>query len=126
MLLVFCNLVEMLRMRESLILAMADTNALEECFDRQKKLVNRGSDRSLFSEHLQIECTSIVDHNHVNFVEHGSLLSKFPQMESGLAIDELCPTLRANLNFRNPECIQTLTLDGGLNNLKVTLHYQII
>ena len=126
MLLVFCNLIEMLRMRENLILAMADTTALEDCYNRQKKLVNREAERNLFSEHLHIECTSLVDHSYVNFVEHGSLLSKLPQMDSGLAVDEVCPTLRANLNFRNPECIQTLTLDGGLNNLKVTLHYQII
>ena len=123
MLLVFCNLIEMLRMRESLILSMADTSALEDCYNRQKSLVNKESDKNLFAEHLNIECVSLVEHNYVNFVEHGSLLSKLPRIDSGLAIDELCPTLRANLNFRNPESIQTMTLDGGLNNLKVTLHY---
>ena len=62
----------------------------------------------------------------VNFVEHGSLLAKIPDVDSGLAIDEMCPTMRSNLNFRNPESIQTLTLDGGLNNLRVTSHYQLI
>jgi hypothetical protein len=123
MLLVFCNLIEMLRMRENLIMSLADTNALEDCYNQQKKLVNKESDRNMFSDHLNIECVSLVNHNHVNFIEHGSLLSKIPLIDSGLEIDEVCPTLRANLNFRNPECIQTMTLDGGLNNLKVTLHY---
>lgn len=47
-------------------------------------------------------------------------------MTSGLAIDEICPTLRANLNFSNPDSIQSLVLDSGLNNLKVSVHYQII
>jgi hypothetical protein len=59
----------------------------------------------------------------INFIEHGSLLMKIPTLDSGLAIDEICPTLRANLNFRNPECIQQMSLDSGLSNLKITFHY---
>ena len=47
----------------------------------------------------------IMDKEKINFVEHGSLLAKIPEIDSGLAIDEICPTLRSNLNFRNPECI---------------------
>lgn len=61
----------------------------------------------------------------VNFVEDGSLLAHLPG-RSGLAVDELCPSLRANLNMRNPESIQTLMLDGGLANLKCTVHYQLV
>jgi hypothetical protein len=122
MLLIFCNLIELLKMRECLILNVIDTVSLEECFNQQKKLVNQSSMKTLHSAHLGIEC-SIPDQTMVNFVEDGNLLSKIPELDSGLAIDEICPTLRSNLNFRSPECIQITSLDGGLNNLKITLHY---
>lgn len=77
----------------------------------------------LHSQPLNITCASILEDDQVNFVEQGSLLAKHPDPTSGLAIDEVCPTLRASLNFMNPESIQTLMLDGGLNNAKVSLHY---
>ena len=82
--------------------------------------------KSLHAQGLDINCNMITEQGQVNFIEHGSLLFKLPENDSGLAIDEICPTLRSNLNFRNPECIQLTTLDGGINNLRVTLHYQII
>jgi hypothetical protein len=41
----------------------------------------------------------------MNYIEEGSLLQKYPDMTSGLAIDEICPSLRANLNFSNPDSI---------------------
>jgi hypothetical protein len=74
---------------------------------------------------LGIDCEGVLGPDKVNFIEHGSLLFKVKE-DSGLAIDEICPSLRANLNFRNPECIQMTSLDGGLNNLRVTLHYQLV
>ena len=67
--------------------------------------MNKESERSIFSEHLNIQCSQFIDSELVNFVEQGSLLFNHPHVDSGLAIDEICPTLRANLNFRSPESI---------------------
>lgn len=103
--LVFCNLADLLRMREALIMQLADTKVLEEIFDQQKKLAGRSELGVLHSQHLNIDCNSILDEGQINFIECGSLLAKFPETSSGLAIDEVCPTLRANLNFMNPESI---------------------
>lgn len=99
---------------------------LGDIYDQQKKLAGRSELGLLHSQHLNIDCNSILDPDQVNFIESGSLLAKNPELSSGLAIDELCPTLRANLNFMNPESVQTMVLDAGLNNVKVTLHYQVI
>lgn len=126
MLLVFCNLVELLRMREDLILSLTETQVLEECFTYQKRLVHQDTLSTSLQQHLNIQCVGLIDHAQVNFVEHGSLLAKIPGLDSGLAIDEVCPTLRATLNFQNPECVQVMTLDGGLQNMSTTLHYQVM
>lgn len=39
-LIIFCNLVDVMRMREELILQLADSSALDAIFTKQKKLVN--------------------------------------------------------------------------------------
>lgn len=113
-------------MREDLILSLTETQMLEECFTNQKRLVHQDTLSTSHQQHLNIQCTGLVEHGLVNFVEHGSLLAKVPGLDSGLAIDEVCPTLRATLNFQNPECVQVMTLDGGLQNMSTTLHYQVM
>jgi hypothetical protein len=54
MLLVFCNLVELLRMRENLILCLAETQLLDECFRHQKQLVHQDSLQTAHQQHLNI------------------------------------------------------------------------
>ena len=105
---------------------LVDTMALSEIYDNQKKIAGRSELGVLNSQSLNINCSSILEDDQVNFMEQGSLLAKHPDPNSGLAIDEICPTLRACMNFMNPESIQTLMLDGGIINVKVSLHYQII
>jgi hypothetical protein len=41
MLLVFCNLVEVIRLRENLILAVSESIALQDLFDNLKDLGNK-------------------------------------------------------------------------------------
>ena len=126
LLLVFCNLVELLRMRESLILTLSESHTLESCFNEQKKILKCSNLATTNTSNLNVECNSIVASGMVNFVEHGNLLAKIPEMDSGLAIDEVCPTIRANLDFQNTESVQIMALDGGLQNLTTTLHYQLV
>jgi len=52
-----------------------------------------------FPSHLNLETTQIVEQGMVNYMEHGSLYVKIPDCDSGLAIDEVCPTIRSHLNF---------------------------
>ena len=47
MLLVFCNLIELLKMRECLIVNVIETLTLDECFSSQKRAVNMTSVKSL-------------------------------------------------------------------------------
>ena len=62
-------------------------------------MVNKESLKCLFSDHLKINSDSLIDQSLVNFIEDGNLTSKIPGTNSGLAIDELCPNIRAHLNF---------------------------
>lgn len=105
-------------------MALTETKALERCYNWQKKGLGV-SHKTQFEQDLGLEFPLSVDKQHVNFVEHGSLLAKIPDPDSGLAIDEISVTIRSNLNFMNSECLQTLSLDGGLANLTASTHYQL-
>jgi hypothetical protein len=110
---------------------LIDTITLDQVFDSQKRILGLKHFKTVCAQQLDIDTKSMVDRKFCNFVEHGSLLYKMQNQEdqlslSGLAIDEICPTMSANLNFSNSDCIQMLVLDGGLSPLKVTMHYQLI
>ena len=46
MLLVFCNLLEVLRLRESLVVALSESSALQDIFNQLKELANKSSLRT--------------------------------------------------------------------------------
>ena len=47
MLIVFCNLLEVLRLRESLIVALSESTALQEIFNNLKDIANKSSLKTL-------------------------------------------------------------------------------
>jgi len=53
----------------------------------------------MYPTHMNMESSSLIEKGMVNFIEHGSLYVKIPEINSGLAIDEICPTIRSHLNF---------------------------
>lgn len=58
----------------------------------------------------------------INFFEEGSLTD----LSVDFAINEMDPSMTANLNFMNSESFQCLVLDGGLQDLRAVLHYQLM
>jgi len=50
MLTLFCNCIELLRIRQELILCLSETKLLEEVYDEQAKLVNRTNYKHAFND----------------------------------------------------------------------------
>jgi len=53
MLKLFCNLLELIRMRDSLILGVSETVLLEDVFEQQKKLLNKQGTKLYFPEQIK-------------------------------------------------------------------------
>lgn len=98
MLLVFCNLVEVMRLREQLITNLSESQVLGDFYLQLRDMVNRNNFKMLFQNPLVFE-TFTVSNDQINFVEDGSLTD----VDIDLAINEFDTNLRSNLNFMNTE-----------------------
>ncbi|CDW75700.1 UNKNOWN [Stylonychia lemnae] len=121
MLLVFCNLIEVIRLRELMITNLSETQVLTDFYMHLRDLVNRSNYKLLYQNQLIFE-TFAVSKEQINFVEDGSLTD----VDIDLAINEYDSNLRSNLNFMNSESVQCLVLDGGVSELRAATTYQVL
>ena len=122
MLILVCNNVELLRLRRLLLNAVIQTKQLQNVFEAQNKLTN-GQGKVFFDSPLNFEDTgiekSLLD---ISFVDDGNLTD----VDIDLAVNEFDPSLRANLDFADPENFKILICPMGLEELRATLHYQLM
>ena len=119
MLLIFCNLVEVMRLREKLVLDLTETSVLTEIYDVMKDLVNRSSLKYLAQSPIPFQAVDGMSREQINFFEDGSLST----MEVDLAVNEFDPSFKSNVNFMNSESVQCLVLDSGVQELRAVVHY---
>lgn len=110
MLILFCNLIEVIRLRERLIADVTESKILSEVFDTLKDLANKGGLNQLAKTPIPFHQPDGSSSDHVNFFDDGTLTGH----ELDLAVNEFDSTLKANLNFMNSESVQCLVLDNGL------------
>jgi len=94
---------------------------LEGIYKKQRDLVNRSGYHIYFQTSLNFDAFQI-SKDHVNYVDEGSSTG----VEMSLAINEFDSSLRANINFMNADSIKCMVLEGGLQELRATLHYQLM
>ena len=73
MLLIFCNLVEVMRLREKLVLDLTETSVLTEIYDVMKDLVNRSSLKYLAQSPIPFQAIDGMSREQINFFDDGSL-----------------------------------------------------
>lgn len=95
MLILFCNLVELIRLREVLIKGLSECAILSEVYNYQKEIVNRPSYTEFFNQKLGLE--SLIHRENINYIEEGIMFDN----NIGLAINEYDDNLRSNINFMN-------------------------
>jgi len=86
------------------------------------KLVNRHNYRVGFNDQINFD-NYLIDQSHsnsLNYIDYGGAM--FIDLE--LAINEFDPTLRSNLNFRNPDSFKMLATSAGVEELRAAVHYQ--
>jgi hypothetical protein len=119
-----CNTVEILRLRRQLIDAVVQTKVLEEVYEKQCKTASKDG-RVYFKEKFNFDDPSVSKQEKlmmVNFVDDGATSG----VDIDLAVNEFDPTMRANLNFGDPESFKILMCPLGLEELRICLHYQLL
>jgi hypothetical protein len=113
-----CNTVELLRLRNELMMCLSECVALQDLYKYQVKLANRSSLNPLFAESLAFEHGQHED-DEINFLDDGP--SSFINIE--LAINEIDPVIASNLNFRSADAFRIMILSSGLEEIRLILHY---
>jgi hypothetical protein len=118
MLVMSCNLVEVLRLREELILRLHETDILSFTYKQQLKCVNKDSFKLFLSDSLPFETTQIMKDS-MNMVDYND----GSKIEFDLPFREFDNTLKAALDFKSESCLKALMTDLGVEELRAVLHY---
>lgn len=114
-----CNALEVMRVRQELMMCVSECSMLEELFLRQAKRCNMASLKASYAEGLSFP-SRLAEPSEINYVDDGPA----SHLTVDLAIRELDPTLLSNLNFRSPDAFKIMVTNSGLEELRLILHYQ--
>lgn len=116
-----CNAIELMRIRQELMMCISECKMLETVFLRQAKRCNLTSLKPGYAEGLTFD-HGILEPGSLNFVDDGPAC----MLKIDLAINELDPVLGSNLNFRSADAFKILVTKSGLEEARVILHYQVM
>ena len=116
-----CNAVELVRMRQELMMSISEVKVLQDLYTRQVNLCNMASLKATYSESLTFD-PGFLEKDMINYVDHGPA----SMLEIELAISELDEDMKSNLNFRSPDAFKILLTRSGLEELRTVLHYQMM
>jgi len=117
MLILTCNLAEVLRLRNTLIIALEQAHVLEDIYNSQMKLMSKeGTSRFKDPFNFQNYIANNGE-NFVNFIDEGPA----DDIKIELAVNEFDPKLRNCMNFTDSECVKALMLPIGLEEMRAVV-----
>jgi hypothetical protein len=119
----YCNIVELLRLRNELILARSETAVLESVYAEQKVICGNKGIKMYFEEGISF--SSVAEDrakDYIDYVEEGPGYG----LNIDLAICEFDAKLVSNLNFRHPDALKLCCTTSGLEEVRAALTYQIM
>jgi hypothetical protein len=117
-----CNCIEMLRLRQILILAIEQKTVLEQVYHQQCSFVRREALIYLKEPFKFPNEINDPRPHFVNFIQDGPA----SDLKICLAIDEFDSKLRSTINFTDSECFKALILPLGLEELRAIAAYEIM
>jgi len=115
-----CNLLEVLRLREELIVRASECAILEKIYQKQYEVVGK-SLKVNYSDQINFN-TQPIWKDQINIVDSNHGRNKV----FDLPFMEYDNTLAVNLDLRSESCIKALMTDLGVEELRGILHYQIM
>ncbi len=95
----YCNMIELHRIRSEIILTTSECSILSQIYKQQCEFVNLKNAKLLNDEAISFDPLDFLDSKHVDFTEHGP--SHFETID--LAVREFDKCFLSNFNFRNPD-----------------------
>ena len=118
MLVLCCNMMEVIRLKEELVQRIHETDLLSITYKQQLKLVNKDSFKLVLNDPINFETQALLKDN-MNMVD----VNDGSKVDFDLAFREFDYTLRACLDFKSDSCVKALMTDMGLEELRAVLHY---
>ena len=117
MMVMCCNLIEVIRLRRELIKLVYECDQLGQTHEYLQRLAQK-SERLVGAPTKSFD-TSSVSGSYTNYVDYndGSTLN------NDLAFIEFDPSLKASLNFGSDCCIKALLTDLGVEELRAVVRY---
>ena len=117
-----CNSVELLRLKHLLQHAVLQKSILEKIYMKQVKTM-RKEGVIYFKDPFNFQTfIDLGDKSYINFVDEGPGTG----IDMPLAINEFDPSLRSHINFSDPDSFKMLICPMGLEELRVTLFYELV
>lgn len=117
-----CNCMELLRLRQILILAIEQKTLLEQVYKQQCEFVRKET-IVYFKEPMKFPNEIEDPRAHfVNFIQDGPA----SDLKLCLAIDEFDEKLRSSINFSDSECYKALILPLGMEELRAIVAYEMM
>lgn len=114
---------ELLRLRNELILARTETQILQQVYQEQMRLCGIKGIKIYFEESVSFDPIPEDEwQGYVNFVDEGPAYG----LTIDLAICEYDPKLVSNLNFRHPDALKLCSTTSGLEEVRAALTYQLM
>ena len=123
MLTIYCNMIELHRLRNEIILAATETQLLASIYKQQQELCSCKNIKIELSDSISFDSLDTLESNvkTINYVDDGPASHE----QIGLAIKEFDPLLLSNFNFRNPDSFKFNILTSGLEEVRAILQYQL-
>ena len=122
MLVMGCNIVEMLRLRDNMIQTNFEHDILAKIYLKQLALTNKQTWKLMGNDPILFD-TSLITRDNLNLVDHND----GSKMNLELAcVTEFDPSLKANMDFKSKSCIQALMTNLGLEELRAVCLYQLM
>jgi hypothetical protein len=112
---VYCNMMELYRLRNEVILAATETQLLQDIYAAQCQVAGLKTYKVLLEEGIPFDTP--FDSDCVNFFDDGCASGQ----TIGLAVREFDKALLSNFNFRNPDSLRLNILTSGLEEVRAIL-----
>lgn len=122
---IYCNLCELTRLRNEIILAASETCVLKKVYQNQCnkcKMLNVKSESAEGITFQLVDEFSADDTACIDYVNDGP----GAHLQIELAVKDFDPALLSNFNFRNPDGLVLNMFTSGLEEVRAVLQYQIM
>lgn len=118
----YCNMMELLRIRSEIILTASECSILSQIYMQQCEVMKLKNIKLFNDEPISFDLPDLTDSHLVNFLEHGPSHGE----KIDLAVREFDKCFLSNFNFRNPDTFKLNILPSGLEEVRAVLQYQLM